>query len=312
MARLILPEDFESQFKLAKLISDKHTADGATSRLNVYLAEQGINLATIVADGTIAEGLEAQRAQKARDSEKFSKLRNNIFIPIFKDLMGGVQSLKTIFKPNYHKLGDWGVTVNGVSRIVYPPRFTQRAALVGLFYGKHNSYPAGTSPLQPYINEQGINTALIGVQVNEAIDYDNNRISTHNSSENFKQQRDMVWDPRWAQLKGCCNYLFRLLPNNPKLLGDWGITVDDSPRAPKLRKSKILLLETKTVDNVVIGSTFHNTGPTTLHIHKGASAGPAAVVVLPDERYGITKGWSTITVLNTDPLETGMFTTLAH
>jgi hypothetical protein len=137
-------------------------------------------------------------------------------------------------------------------------------------------------------------------------------ISTSNLAENAKQQRDLVWDPQFKVVKDICNYLFKLLPNNPKALGAYGITVDDSPRAPKLRKSKIKLLETKVIKGVVLGSTFTNTGPTTLHLYKGTSPTPAAVVVLPGERYGFTKGWSAITVSNVDTLEGGSFSTLVH
>src|SRR5690349_7652640 len=114
MARLILPEDFESQFKLAKLINDKHIADGAGSRLNAYLAEQGFLLSDIVTDGGIAETHEKNRAQLRRDSENNKEKRDNTFNPVWKQFTGSVQFLKALFKPQYHKLGDWGVNTTGI------------------------------------------------------------------------------------------------------------------------------------------------------------------------------------------------------
>lgn len=313
MARIIFPEDFPTQKALAKLINDKHVADGAGSVITAFMAEQDIVLADVLTDAGAAEVLENDRAQLRRDSENNREKRDLTFLAHFNGMKNGVQVLKAHYKPAYHKLGDWSINVTGLSRIAYPQSFADREALVLAFYTKHLALPAGTSPLQPWVTENNVDPTDVTTNIlPSCVAFDSAMTAKAEQSENKREQRDNLWNPRLKQLRDIGEYLIKLYAHNPKNLGLWGFVVDDSPRKPKLRKSKILLSETKTVTNVVIGSTFHNTGTTTLIIYKGATTTPVGITVLAGERYGVTAGWGTITVQNTNSLQGGSFTTLAR
>ena len=311
-ARIIFPEDFPTQLALAKTLKAKHDLDALTSVLLPYLAEHGIDLDDLIDDGTAAEVHENSRTALRRSSEKNREKRDLAFSLPFKATQRSTQFLKGLYKPEYHKLGDWFITVNGVKRVVYPPKFIDRKQLVTDFFTKHNNYAAGTSPLQPFVTEQQLVPTDLLTAVTNAVTFDGDFTADSEASESQEVLRRNLWNPRWAEIKGIADYLMNLFVTNPKALGDWGFTVDDSPRKPKVRKSKILLSETKTYSNIVIGSTFINIGETTLHLYRGSATAPVPIVVLPGEKYGIKKGFNTITVTNASNLETGIFTTLIH
>jgi hypothetical protein len=140
MARLIFPEAFEDQRVLLGLVRAKHNADGAASVLTAFLAEQGINLNTDFTTGNAAEINNTNSKTFARTAESNVEQRDNKFNPVMKNTRCEVQFLKAFYKPNYHTLGDWGVTVDGVSKIVYPPKFEDRVTLVRAIKTKHDSY----------------------------------------------------------------------------------------------------------------------------------------------------------------------------
>ena len=106
------------------------------------------------------------------------------------------------------------------------------------------------------------------------------------------------------------SFLMKLYKGNEKALGSWGFVVDNSRQKPKLRTTKLKLSEQKTVNGVLIGSTLTNTGLGDLHLYKGKSTSGTPVIIHMGEKFGITKGYSSITVVNPSMTITGVFTVL--
>jgi hypothetical protein len=79
MARLIIPDDFSSQFTLLKNIVAKNTELAAASPLTAFLTQQQIVLADDVTAGNAAETHETNRALLSKQSENYCQLRNNCF-----------------------------------------------------------------------------------------------------------------------------------------------------------------------------------------------------------------------------------------
>ena len=131
-------------------------------------------------------------------------------------------------------------------------------------------------------------------------------------SEEQTQQRNNVWNPVVDHLHRIGDFLKKLYTDNDKGLGQYGYTVDASPRPPKLQKSKVLPADKITVTSIVIGGTFTNTGTVDLHVYKGKTTTGNPVIVHPNEKLGTTKGFSTITVSNPDSTTKGIFTALRN
>lgn len=310
MARIIYPENFHDQRKLLADILAKHTADGAASVLTVYLTEQDIVLADDVTDGNTALGHENNRALQSRLAETLNQLRDQTFDAPFSVLQKSFQFLKGLYKPAVSKVGEWGATVNG-NAIVYPPEFIERHNLFKTFKQKYDSYvPPAPTPLDPLFNEHNIVMANLGLLNDQAKTHHDNFITATNASENFRQQRDLLWNPVIEDYKGIGDYLKKLFVLNPKKLGDWGFTVDDSPRAPKERTSKVKLLSQITTSGIVIGSTFKNIGTVPLHVYKGKTTTGTPAIVGSGESLGMAKGYSRITVVNPSNTTTGVFKVL--
>ncbi|MEK6616089.1 MAG: hypothetical protein AABZ32_08275, partial [Bacteroidota bacterium] len=151
MARIIYPDTLAEQRILLDLVTAKHIFDAAHggSALTAMLAEKNIDLAADAAAGTGAAMYEASSKLFMRDAENNVQQRDLKFDPVFSRTRGEVQFLKTFLKPNVRRLGEWGITVDGKGRINYPSEFIPRVTIIRAIKTKHDSYPAGTSPLLP-------------------------------------------------------------------------------------------------------------------------------------------------------------------
>jgi hypothetical protein len=90
----------------------------------------------------------------------------------------------------------------------------------------------------------------------------------------------------------------KLYPDNPRALGAFGFTVDEAGAKPKLQTTKIKLSDKITIKAVIIGTTLSNIGTVDLHLYKGSSTSGNPIIIHAGESYGITKGFSTITISN--------------
>ena len=129
MARINFPNEFAAVVKLFGKVKSKDDADAASSVIKPYMTEQGIDLAADETAMTAAVAANDAFDEAAKDAEKLSEQRDNLFDVPWKDTEGCVQFLKKLFRNNVSKLGDWHITVDGRGRINYPSDFSARARL---------------------------------------------------------------------------------------------------------------------------------------------------------------------------------------
>jgi hypothetical protein len=304
------PEDYASQRKLFKDVLAKHTADGAASPIKPYLTQQAINLATDALDGDAADLREDARALLSKQSENYRQLRDLQFSPVFKRLKGEVQFLKGLFKPNVSQLGDWGITVDSGDRINYPPQFVAQHTVFTDFKTKHASFPVGTSPLEPYLLQHKINIATDTTDADAALGSHKSFQQAALDAEDATQDRNNLWNPVMAHVRGIGDFLKKLFNDNAKQLGYWGYVIDDSPRAPKERISKVLPAGQITIKSIIVGSTLTNMGQVELHVYRGKTTIGTPSIVSPGELLGMISGYSTITVVDPSTLVAGKFKVL--
>ena len=308
MARLIIPDDFTSQLTLLNNIIAQNTALGASSPLTAFLTQQNIVLTNDEATGAAAQTHDVSRALLKKQSENYRQLRDHYFSTPWTHLTGGVQFLKTFYKGNTKELGNWGITITDSGKVNYPAAFGDRTTVFIAFTAKHNSYPDGDSPLQPFLTQQNINLDADSAQVEQATASNTSFTTAAQQSENETELRNQVWLPVLENIKTIGNFLMKLFSNNPKALGNWGFVVDDSSQKPKLRTTKLKLGEQINTNAVIIGSSFTNIGNGDLHLYKGKTTTGTPNIIHAGEQFGIVKGYSSITVVNPSTIIEGRFT----
>jgi len=318
MARLIFPETFEAQRTLLGLIRTKHIADGGASVLTALLTEKAINLNDDVTAGNTAATHDASQKLLMRAAENFVQQRDLKFDTVFDNTRAELQFLKSFLKPNFSRLGEWGATVDGAKgRIKYPAAFADRVTLVRAIKTKHDSFalpppPTAPSPLTAYLTQNNISITADASAVNTAEFSQTFQLDARRDAELETQLRDNKWKLPLGHLHTIGDYLMKLYDGSQKKLGDYGFTVDHSPRKPKLRTTTLKLSSQITITSVVIGETLANTGDVLLHVYKGKTTIGTPIVVNPAEKLGMAQGFSTITVVNPSALVAGKFTVLRN
>ena len=312
MARTIYPEDFDEQKILFDLVKGKHYLDGLASVLTALLVQKSIDL---TADQTAVNEAEVHNENQIQfylDAEENRKQRDLRVDVIFQGMRGAVQFLKSYYKPDVEALGTWGIIVDGGDRIVYPQSFLKQVKLMFKIKAKHDSFPGTTSPLNPYLTEHSIDLNIAAIALNNSKTYNANFKKNRRDGEKEGQFRDNLMKPVMEHLHIIGNYLMKLYKGSEQKLGDWGFTVDRSPREPKLRNSTIGLDNQIIIKGVALNSTFTNTGTVALHVYKGLKREGTFVVVQPGATLGMKKGYSSIVVFNPSNSMIGKCSTLIH
>lgn len=310
MARLIFPEAFDQVRELQRLIRAKHVADGGTSVLIPILTEKAINLDVDLNTMTDANGHNVLAKKFERESENHVQTRNLRFDVVMAHTRSEVQFLKAFYKPNVQALGDWGVPVDNGKKINYPPQFTELVKIVRAIKVKHESYAGATSPLTPFLTEQGININTDATNTTLAEADETSHLDSDRDAEEETQLRITLSNAVITNMHTIADYLMKLFKGKEKKLGEWGFMVDDSPKAPKLQKVTVLPSETKTTAGIVIGGTLTNTGTVSIKVYKGKTATGDFTTVAPNDKLGMIKGFSAITTVNTSTLVKATFTVL--
>jgi hypothetical protein len=305
MSRIIYPLQFLQQVILLGTIKAKHVADGLTSVIKTFLTQHTIDLVADETAGTSATTHETARALLSRQSENYRELRDTKFKPVMQHLRKCAQNLKSFYSPNVHELGNWGFTIDGSGRIVYPSDFIGQFNLFKTFKAKSDTLAGSANPLTNFYTQQSINLSNDDTAADAAHTYNTQFISATENAENETELRDNLWSAPNEHIHMISDYLKKSFPDNAKKLGEWGITVDDSPRAPKERISNINPASTVKITGITIGGTLTNIGGTDLHLYKGKSTEGTPIIVHPNEMIGMVKGYSTITVVDPSTTEPG-------
>lgn len=298
MARISFPSVFDKVVTLFKKVDAKDSADGASSAIKPFLTEQGIVLADDKTDVNNAVIAHTNFGEKEKLMEEKSELRDDLFKTPFKDHTGAVQFLKKLFRGNATKLGEWGQTVDGRGRVVYPSDFVGRVTAVSAFIDKHDSFAPGTSPLQPFLDENGIDLAANKLKVVDAKAAHDDFLTAEADKEQFREERDTLMAPVEGHLRGIGQFLVGLFPKTPKKAGQWGFVVDDSPQADKTRDVVVTEASSKVLQQLAVGKIIANVGSLSAKIYKGKTASGTPIVLNPGQKITVVRGLGTVTVVN--------------
>jgi len=311
MARINYPEDFLKQVELFKKV--KQQFDGlppAANPLAAFVVWQQIDLATDSMAMDVAIAFNNRQDHHSNMAENRTQQRNLKFDPVMAEMRAQFQFLKRFYTPNFMQLAEWGAPIRVSGRIAYPTGFEQRVAIFRQMKKKYDIYaPPGSSPLDAFLtlHEQSLAANSTATDQAEVLHSEAKQLARH--AEDDTQDRNNAWNPVMGHLRAIGGFLMALYTNNPKQLGAWGYTVDDSPRAPKQVTSTVKLGGQRTVC-VIVGGTLTNIGPVALEIYRGRSATGTPATVQPGEVFAIAKGYSIVTVRNPSGTTTGRFSAL--
>lgn len=232
MSRINYPADFIERTNLFYAIEKKHTEDGADSPLTDFLTQKEIDLAKNKTKTDSAVVSHKAFTKQSDASEDFKEKRDNFWKPVMSDFRMEAQHIKAFYKGNPKQLGDWALRVDGKSRIVFPEEFKAVSDMFLEFYKKYKEL-GDKSPLNKFLKANEIDIAQDKADTDEAQIAHKEMGKADKAAEKFRKQRDTDFDPVFKDIRDIGQFLKSLFAKNPKKLGDWGFTIDDSPLPKK-------------------------------------------------------------------------------
>jgi len=108
---------FENKVKLFRAIKAKHDSFPlGTSPLADYFTYHNINMDDFSDDVTAAENFQKETKAARRKAEESTQQRNNLWMPVAKNIRDISGFLKSLFASNEKKLGDWGFVIDAPKR----------------------------------------------------------------------------------------------------------------------------------------------------------------------------------------------------
>jgi hypothetical protein len=304
MSMIKFPPEFAQQRILLSDINDQNASLGADSPIAAFLLEKEIDLSADLQAGIDAQTQEDNRAKNESTSITAYQNRDAGFSIVFKFVKQAAQMLKKFYAPGYGKLLDWSIPITDSGRIVYPTSFEDCSDMCNKFITKLNSYGAGKSPLQPFLVSNNIDVVKMLSLLTDAIKNNTLAITSSKAAENCTEQRNLLWKMANEHIHLIGDFLKSIYPNNPRALGEWGFVVDESTSTVKARRVKFMIGETRVLQNTIIGSIVTNLGKGDAIIYQGKGTSGAMTVLKANDKMGILKGYSIITVVNPSTLET--------
>ena len=117
-------------------------------------------------------------------------------------------------------------------------------------------------------------------------------------AEKYSELRDKFFDPVMAHVRMIAQYLKSLYVDNPKELGDWGYTVDDSPPKPRRHPRSVPAGGQITIKKVIGDTEFRNAGGTILVLCEESTPTEEGISVDAGDKANIPKSFTTLSIVN--------------
>jgi len=117
-----------------------------------------------------------------------------------------------------------------MARIIYPEDFLNQALLFDRVKQKDASVPAPGNPLTAFLVQQGISFVIDENAKVAALGFESERKEKSQAAENRTQQRDLRFDPVFANVRNYYQYLKKFYSPNYMEIGEWGAPITVSGR----------------------------------------------------------------------------------
>jgi hypothetical protein len=299
MARIIYPDSVLVWNELFGNVKPKALALATPNPIDDFLTEEGINLVTD--ETNMGKAMLAHKAFSDNEklAEELMEKHHNLFKTPFSDHKKCVQVLKKIYRSNVHKLGDWGVTVDGDNRISYPSDFLGRKQCVLDLIAKHGTFPPGTSPLETFLADNEIDLTVNHTDTLDSAQALTDWDPAHKLKEQKREERDNLLKPIEKHLRGIGAVAVAWYASAPKKAGSIGFEIDDSPQALVIRKVALNPSEEITYSKLKVGGYVTLLSEETVTIRPANNPDAEPIELKPNVPFQIIRGMGKSTFKNT-------------
>jgi hypothetical protein len=308
MAHVDYPTDFLGQTILLGNIITQVGLDGPDGPLAAMLVSKGIDLTkdnTACAAAIINNNL---FLTAAKSSKKFCQQRNTLMKPIMKHLRGSFQFLKSLFTPNFKALGNWGATITTTGKINYPSGTQARVDLFMLMKEENDSYTTPPSPLLPFLTQNTINLDTDATNGATALLRHQSFTTANTKAEDYRELRDNGWANPLINIHVIGDFLMKFFIGNQQAAGDYGFNIVNEAEEEKERILNMNTGESKTYQQVKLGSSIGNTGDGSIFIYKGKKVAGEPLEIKAGETIIATKGYAIFSANNPSSTKKGQLT----
>jgi hypothetical protein len=310
--RIKYPSKFPEWVQLFKIVKPAIEALPVPNAFTLFMAENNVSLVDDDAAVTAADAANDVANEKSRSSEEHTEAARLLMKRPKKNHRACCQNLKSIYRSHVRNLGEWGVTVNNKNKIVYSRKFDEHAIEVKALIAKHNTFAAGTSPLQPLIDEEGLDLAQNLTQVNDAIAVFALAQSDKSKKEEKFEERNLKMKPVKDHLRGIGQMAIRTYPGHRKKAGDLGFTVDSSKQKPRKRTITLEPGQEMVRGNIDVGSYIivHDEGQLGIRPKNKPSA--QLITVNASKKFFLQYGYGQLFMKNTHSIQKVTFSIFCH
>lgn len=309
---IIYPTTTTGNHELFTDVKSQDAALGARSPIKNVMAEKGINLADDISTIDNAASHDHSASLYRKNAKAYGQLSDNKAKPAMKVAANIGQLIKSTNKNDLAVVGEWGFNITNSGKITLPTNAADRVLLFENLIAKHASYPAGTSPIDQFLIDKDIDLGKLKDALVESQNLERQSKRTYELAENETQQRDILMAPVLEHAKIIGSFLMEYYKDEQRRVGEWGFNVEEPKSKPTEQTSKIKLLQTLTINSVIIGGEVINVGPTDIHIYKGKTTTGNPVILHPGDKWGVPKKHSIITISNPSNLETAIVKVLVR
>jgi hypothetical protein len=302
MSAIKYPETFAGEQTLLKAILAQNLSLGTKSPLAVLFKTQNIDLKTLQDSIGAAATQNTDSGSLKRESEAETEHRNLALETPWAHLLGEVQFLKHLNAGKERDLYEWGITIDGKSRVVLPTGVAAKVDLIQTVIAHHKSFAPGESPLQWYLDENEIDVDADLQSAADALTEEADRNATTGDGQLATQQRNKIWAPSVKAMHLIGAFLMHLYHEDSRKMAAWGFVVVEDGGGTREQISSIDPLSSKEIKSIKIPSILKNIGTEAVQITKGKDAKAITTTVPPGGELGMTKGYSRITVTNPSAL----------
>ncbi len=295
-----IPEEYSARSTSYATLDAKNTAGAGHSAIQPLISKYGWNMANLLTSRNLADGFEADRITATNDARInyqicYSDLKN-----VEPHLRGMFNFIKVLNAPNYTQGKDWGADINANGKTTMPIDAHDLYLAFQICLAKHNSYPVGTSPLLPYLTEQGIDLTADGIIWHNLEGHYQLFYIDQDNALTLLVSRDNAFAPCLDVMVKCKEFLVILKSQNLRTLTEWGFIVNGAKPQETIQVSTILQGESKIINRIVVGSIFTNLSAGKVTITNGRVPNGKEVTIVAGGTFTIKKGYTSSLVTNVD------------
>lgn len=311
MARITYPDTILGWIELFKTVKEKVLALATPNTVDAYLTANNVVLADDEIDVAKAKVAHLLAAEKERDGEKFTENGELLWNKCNDRHRKMCQNLKTVHRTQPHVLGDWGITIDNVSKIVYKIDRNEHATEMHALVTKHNSYAPGTSPLEGILAAEAIDIAQHDSDIDDAMTAFADSDTAHGQSETQNELCSNKLNRVIEHIRGMGQAAVNMYASEPHRAGDLGFTIDASKQPSKPRTFTLDADGTMSLNRVDNGSFITVDGEgEILIVPKGTqtAAKGSKGIVNKDKKFLVTRGFGSCVVKNLNTTQKVTFT----